>query len=31
MEAQKEKTKILVIDDERLIRLTISAKLKLVG
>jgi len=27
----KEKTKILVIDDERLIRLTLSAKLKLIG
>ena len=31
MAAIQEKTKILVIDDERLIRLTMSAKLKLVG
>jgi len=31
MVAQKEKTKILVIDDERLIRLMLSAKLKLIG
>ena len=29
--ANQEKTKILVIDDERLIRLTLSAKLKLIG
>ena len=31
MAAQKEKTKILVIDDERLIRLTLNAKLKQIG
>ena len=31
MAVQKEKTKILVIDDERLIRLTLNAKLKLIG
>jgi len=31
MAAQKEKTKILVIDDERLIRLTLNAKLRLIG
>ena len=31
MANQKEKTKILVIDDERLIRLTLNAKLKLIG
>ena len=31
MVTQKEKTKILVIDDERLIRLTLSAKLKQIG
>ena len=31
MTSEKEKTKILVIDDERLIRLTLNAKLKLVG
>lgn len=31
MTSQKEKTKILVIDDERLIRLTLNAKLKLIG
>ena len=31
MAAQKEKTKILVIDDERLIRLMLNAKLKLIG
>ena len=31
MVPQKEKTKILVIDDERLIRLMLSAKLKLIG
>ena len=29
--SSQEKTKILVIDDERLIRLTLSAKLKLIG
>ena len=29
--ANQKKTKILVIDDERLIRLTLSAKLKLIG
>ena len=31
MAAQKEKTNILVIDDERLIRLMLNAKLKLIG
>ena len=31
MEAKQAKTKILVIDDERLIRMTLSAKLKLIG
>ncbi|MBO4647932.1 MAG: SpoIIE family protein phosphatase [Lentisphaeria bacterium] len=31
MTSEKEKTKILVIDDERLIRLTLNAKLKLIG
>ena len=31
MVPQKEKTKILVIDDERLIRLMLNAKLKLIG
>lgn len=31
MTTQKEKTEVLVIDDERLIRLMISAKLKLIG
>ena len=31
MATQKEKTKILVIDDERLIRLTLNAKLKQIG
>ena len=31
MTTEQEETKILVIDDERLIRLTLSAKLKLVG
>ena len=31
MAPQNEKTKILVIDDERLIRLTLNAKLKLIG
>ena len=31
MADQKEKTKILVIDDERLIRLMLNAKLKLIG
>ena len=31
MTTQKEKTKILVIDDERLIRLLLNAKLKLIG
>lgn len=31
MAAQKDKTKILVIDDERLIRLMLNAKLKLIG
>ena len=31
MAAQKQKTNILVIDDERLIRLTLNAKLKLIG
>ena len=31
MAAQKEKTKILVIDDERLIRLVLDARLKLIG
>ena len=31
MNTEQEETKILVIDDERLIRLTLSAKLKLVG
>ena len=31
MTAQKEKAKILVIDDERLIRLTLNAKLKQIG
>jgi len=31
MANQKEKTQILVIDDERLIRLTLNAKLKLIG
>ena len=31
MADQKEKTKILVIDDERLIRLTLNAKLKQIG
>jgi CheY-like chemotaxis protein/anti-sigma regulatory factor (Ser/Thr protein kinase) len=31
MAPQREKTNILVIDDERLIRLTLNAKLKLIG
>ena len=31
MAIQNEKTKILVIDDERLIRLTLNAKLKQIG
>ena len=31
MASQKEKTKILVIDDERLIRLLLNAKLKQIG
>ena len=31
MTSEKEKTKILVIDDERLIRLTLNAKLRLIG
>ena len=31
MATQKEKTKVLVIDDERLIRLTLNAKLKQIG
>lgn len=31
METQQEKTNILVIDDERLIRLMLNAKLKLIG
>jgi len=31
MAAQKDKTKILVIDDERLIRLTLNAKMKQIG
>ena len=31
MASKQEKTKILVIDDERLIRMTLSAKLKLIG
>ena len=31
MAAQKEKTKVLVIDDERIIRLTLNAKLKQIG
>lgn len=31
MTVQKEKTKILVIDDERLIRLTLNAKLRQIG
>ncbi|MBQ7207006.1 MAG: SpoIIE family protein phosphatase [Lentisphaeria bacterium] len=31
MAAQKDKTKVLVIDDERLIRLMLGAKLKLIG
>ena len=31
MTSEKEKTKILVIDDERLIRLTLNAKLKQIG
>ncbi|MBQ9337489.1 MAG: SpoIIE family protein phosphatase [Lentisphaeria bacterium] len=31
MAVENEKTKVLVIDDERLIRLTLNAKLKLIG
>ena len=31
MATQTEKTKVLVIDDERLIRLTLNAKLKQIG
>ena len=31
MAIQTEKTKVLVIDDERLIRLTLNAKLKQIG